>query len=328
MSADVQKRIALALLSLTLSSLVFVGLYESYRSRIYDQWKADFVDRGDWYGKLTVASQNETLMWEYRPHGRYGNLLTNGFGYRDEDYATPDKPEGVYRVAFVGDSATLGFGADYEDIFVRRFERWARQARPELDLQALNFGVDGYNTLQIEELLKRRVLAWDPDQVVYVMCLNDFDFEDAAAGKIRYFRKPRSFLLMKLTNAYRRITNLGYYDYHYGRNHDAVYAAIESMKERLDRQGIEFHVALLPTFAMSQPDFDAYPDAEIHERVLGFLAENGIPSIDLRSGFQRENGPPRRYAQDVWHPNALGHQVIAGQLRGLVDPSLEPGRRP
>ncbi len=62
-----------------------------------------------------------------------------------------------------------------------------------------------FHALQLRELLRTKVLAFEPDQVTYVMCLNDFDFTESSGRKIGYFRKPRSFLALEIEQRYRRL---------------------------------------------------------------------------------------------------------------------------
>ena len=124
-----------------------------------------------------------------------GDIKTNRYGFRDLDRESTAKPDGTFRIVFAGDSVTLGVGIPLETTFVRRFEMEANQMESQYRIQALNFAVDGYNTPQICEMIRSKVMSFSPDKVVYVMCLNDFDFELSSGDKILYFRKPRSFLL-------------------------------------------------------------------------------------------------------------------------------------
>ncbi len=149
-------------------------------------WKADFDSYG-WFGKLTVPSNNSNLMWEYKPYGRYEYIRTNRYGFRDYDYVSKDKPNDVYRIAFVGDSVTLGFTVRADDTFVNKFGVFTRELAPRAPIEGMNFEIDGFNTPQIYELIVSRVVAFSSDEIVYVMCLNDFDFKAASAKKIRYF---------------------------------------------------------------------------------------------------------------------------------------------
>jgi lysophospholipase L1-like esterase len=316
------KRISVALLSLIGSVLVVGGGYEWFESRRYDSWKADYQENGNWYGTMTVPSDNETMMWEYRPNWRFEKLHTNGFGFRDEEYQTTAKPDGTYRLAFVGDSATLGLRVEYEEIFVRRFDAWLHQKPLAMDAQALNFGVDGYNTLQIEALIRERVLDFQPDKVVYVMCLNDFDFDDAAGDKIKYFRKPDGFLMPRLERLVKRkLLGQSYYRFHFDKHRDEVFAAIAAMKRQLDQRGVEFQVVLLPVFPKRRPSFDDYPYTAIHDEIVAFLDHEEIPAIDLLGAFQASHRPPWDYSFDQWHPNPLGHEFIADRLQVIIDGS-------
>jgi hypothetical protein len=166
------------------------------------RWRASF-DNEVWIGTLTVASANPVLLWEYRPNAEAAGIVANRYGFRDVDYPTRRKPPGIRRVALLGDSVTLGTGVPPSETFVARVGALSKEkVRP---LQTLNFGVDGYNALQIRDLLTARVLDFEPDQVVYVMCLNDSDFTDSSGRKISYFRTPTSFLLLNLERRWRSV---------------------------------------------------------------------------------------------------------------------------
>ena len=175
--------------------------YEFYRRSEYERWRESFKRTALPNAGLTVASDNEILMWEYRPGSRYTMRRTGAVsqfdehGFRQMDSAPPGSAAATTRVAFIGDSLTVGFEVDADQTFVHVFESQRNRARPDGRVEALNFGVDGYNSAQVLELLKTRVLGFSPDLVIYVMCLNDFDFDGASGEKIRYFRPPRSFLL-------------------------------------------------------------------------------------------------------------------------------------
>jgi len=316
------KRIAVALISLIGSVLVFGGGYELFESWRDKRWRADYQESGNWYGSMTVPSDDKTMMWEYRPNSRFEKLHTNGFGFRDEDFQTAVKPDGIYRLAFVGDSVTLGLRVEYEEIFVRRFDAWLHEEPLATDAQALNFGIDGYNTLQIRALLSARVLEFQPDKVVYVMCLNDFDFDDASGDKIKYFRKPDGFLRPRIERLLiRNLLGRNYYQFHFGKHRDEVFAAILAMQELLDQRGVDFQVVLLPVFPKRRPSFDDYPYVAIHDEIMTFFDRNEISAIDLLGAFQASNRPPWDFSFDQWHPSPLGHDFIAEQLRVIMSGS-------
>ena len=315
----------LALASSLLTLGLFAAAYEGWQTIRYRAWRARYDNKG-WLGTLTVPSSDPVLMWEYRPHGSHRGIETNRYGFRDEDFESPRKPAGVWRVAFVGDSVTLGLGVAPEQTFERLCVKDAAALAPAITLQALNFGIDGYNTEQVAELARTRVPAFEPDRVVYVMCLNDFDRTDSSAEKIRYFRKPGSFLLEDLRVLERRVRGIEFHRYHYERNGAATLAEILAMKQAVASPATGFLVAILPVFFEGRHDFASYPLRDIHEAVRAFCDENGIAVVDLLPAFERAGGDAARYGLDPWHLSATGHELVARELTPLVLPA-DAGRR-
>ena len=296
--------------------LVLTGLFELYKNYTYYSWKEKYRETGDWSGNLTVASADKELMWEYRGNGEYRNIKTNRYGFRDYDYESTDKPDGTYRIAFIGDSVTLGYQVEYDRIFVRRFEAEAGRLSLPYKVQALNFSVDGYNTLQIYEMLMTKVLVFSPDKVVYVLCLNDFDFEDASSRKIRYFKKPVSFLADEIERAIKHacLRKKDYHFCHFEKNKHKVFQKIAAMRDELKKRSIDFDVVVVPVFEDSKENFNDYSFTQIHHEIRDFFVENKIEFIDLLDSFKEQAEAPRHYALDVWHLNTAGHQFVAQRL--------------
>jgi lysophospholipase L1-like esterase len=312
--------LGLLLVSSSLSVALLIGGYELYENIRYERWKSQF----DVIGWLTVPSPNPVLMWEYRPNGNWAELTMNRWGFRDRDYETPDKPADVRRIAFVGDSVTLGLRVAPEDVFVRRFEEAANRLDLGYTVQALNFSVDGYNAVQVHEMLRAKALPFAPDQIIYVLCLNDFDFEDSSGLKIRYFRKPKSFSLETLERVYRQriyqqLAGSDFHHYYFNKNRDVAFRSIRDMHDLAKQKGIGFHVVVLPVFPDTAPDFTRYPLRDIHREIGLFLSRNGIPHLDLLDAFAGESKSPAYFSHDIWHPNAEGHSLIARKtLEALI----------
>jgi lysophospholipase L1-like esterase len=320
--------LALSLASVAVTALVLAGAYELVAQVRYLRWRASFDNRG-WMGKLTVASANPVLLWEYRPHAEASGIVTNRHGFRDVDYPTPEKPAGIRRVAFLGDSVTLGMGVSFPETFVARVG--ARSREEGQALQALNFGVDGYNALQIRELLTARVLAFEPDQVVYVMSLNDFDFTDSSGRKIAYFRRPSCFLLQDLERRWRSLRGVEFYRYHFERNREAAFGAVGEMKEILEAREKALFIFLVPVFPDPPDDpsyFDHYPLRELHRDIRREADTRGLHIHDLLPAFRGDRPRPPRYSLDVWHLNEEGHRVVAEAILAVLSGPAARGHRP
>ena len=245
------------------------------------------------------------------------SIQTNNFGFRDKDFDLSPS-ESVYRVAFIGDSVTLGLRVDSEKTFVRAFERMAREAFRDSQYQAMNFGIDGYNTIQVGELLRTKVLQFKPELVIYVLCLNDFDFQDASGSKIRFFKKPASFLIEKIDLAMGRISTYKsdeeYHTLYYNKNKDIVFEEVKKMKSKLDEQRINFLVVVAPIFPQDLQNFHNYPVRQLHHGIVDYFDREGIEVLDLLSHFEETELAPNFYSLDIWHANEFGHTFIAEEI--------------
>ncbi|MEO1083015.1 MAG: SGNH/GDSL hydrolase family protein [Acidobacteriota bacterium] len=319
--AEPFKKLSLLVGSLTLSGVLLIGAFEVIQNVRYHQWRQNFKGTA-WLGTVTVPSENGTLMWEYRPNATHKRITTNDFGFRDALDRRLEKDDGTRRIAFIGDSVTLGYGEEEPDIFVRRFESALRERRPEQDLDALNFGIDGYSAPQIAEVLRRKVLPFSPDWVVYALCLNDFDFATSAGDKVRYFRKPKSFFLVKLEHLIRRVRGIDFHTYKFQKNRDDVFQELLDMRNLVRAEDVGFLVTVIPIFPVDVNSFAGYPHEEIHRELDDFATANGIEILDGLTAFRNAGGPPRAYANDIWHPNREGHRVIGEAIADVLDRQL------
>jgi len=114
------------------------------------------------------------LIYTHTPNSTeiYGNaeVHINSLGMRDREVL--DKKPDEYRILFLGDSVTFGWGVAEDQIFVRRLESilTKQMGRP---VHTFNSGVGSYNTETEWELLKRHGEKLDPDLVVLMYVPND-----------------------------------------------------------------------------------------------------------------------------------------------------------
>jgi hypothetical protein len=109
--------------------------------------------------------------------GQRVRIRTNSHGMRWPEVAR-EKARGVRRVAFLGDSFVFGCWAPTAETgFVGVFQRGYGGGR----IEALNFGVGGYGTLDEELQLREDVLSFAPDWVVVGLFTGN-DFRDTWLG--------------------------------------------------------------------------------------------------------------------------------------------------
>ncbi len=124
----------------------------------------------------------EFLQFELKPsldRTLFGKpFLTNEFGMHD-DPVTLEKSEGTFRIAVLGSSIDMGWGVSYQDTYVHQLQEWlnSHAARtglaPGRRFEVLNFGVAAYSPMQRLETLRTKVMAFDPDLVIYSATTND-----------------------------------------------------------------------------------------------------------------------------------------------------------
>ncbi|HVN39522.1 MAG TPA: SGNH/GDSL hydrolase family protein [Myxococcota bacterium] len=298
-------------------------------------------------------SDDPVLRYEYRPGLRaddahfdalHEGLTTNSHGFRDVELPV-EKPPGEIRVLALGDSTTAGNGIpELENTWPKRLER--RFAESGLgSVRVLNLGVGGYEPDQESRLLELRGLAFAPDLVVMLVCLNDLD-RNADGGIRRMLEQARSPEVRPPANPLElltRVSRLAFVVLHRARAlgfdvpiEEGV-AAIAPLPDernplaqglaRLARLAREHElpvvVALLPAF--DQP-FDHYRYAALHARMRATASRMpALPWIDLLPDFRGTGVDARRLGVDGLHPNRAGAALLAEILyRHLAARGLPP----
>src|SRR5262245_61019020 len=120
----------------------------------------------------------------------------NSHGYRDRDRAVR-KPQGVYRVAALGDSYTEARQVDMDKTFTSLAEEELNRRRccGQRQAEVLNFGIGGFGTAQELLLLRERVWKFDPDVIVLQFYAGNDLFNNHRALNISAPDKAPYFLL-------------------------------------------------------------------------------------------------------------------------------------
>jgi len=282
------------------------------------------------------------LRYELRPGSEVrAEVLykVNAEGLRGRE-TTVAKPAGVRRVAVMGDSIAFGYWVADEQGFARQLEAELRAAPGVGRVEVLNFGVPGYNLEQELETLRTKALAFAPDVVVVLFCLNDleglFSYElglvqerterrRSALGRVREWLVGRSRLFAwveyRLTELDARRSFVKAKDPLAGR----LYAEAVSEQRRalagqfavlhavLASRGILGMVAVVPVLGER---FDRYPYRELHRAVVETAQAESLAALDLLDCFSAYEFRDLRV--DVVHPSPLGHRVAAHAVRDAL----------
>jgi lysophospholipase L1-like esterase len=253
------------------------------------------------------------------------DVTINALGFRDEEFPLA-KPPGEYRVLAIGDSFTFAQGCRAEDGWTEVLEDLLAAERGG-PVQVMNAGFAGGGSWPQEYApwVLAHALAFEPDRVVYGMCLNDVsrDVPMLAHGKIYDDAAPAPWLggVSKLLNHLQRsrwraelqsrpVEDFGrWLDVEPARSTWAANrAAIRTMHDHLNAAGVPFTVAVFPMLSLFG---EGYPYAGLHRAVADFCAEAGIDTVDLAAPF---DGLDER---DLWvhpfdqHPNPAAQRLFA-----------------
>jgi lysophospholipase L1-like esterase len=126
-------------------------------------------------------SPNPRLGYELRPNTHD----INSDGFRGPEYTIEKAPD-VTRIAIIGDSIACGFGFKYSETYSALLSDLLNQDK-DARYEVLNFGVNGYGTVQIAERFKEKVLKYQPDIVIYGYWFNDFHNTGCADFEYPFF---------------------------------------------------------------------------------------------------------------------------------------------
>jgi lysophospholipase L1-like esterase len=300
-------------------------------------------------------SDDPRLRFELRPGGvaqAEVEYRVNALGLRGPE-TTLEKPPGVRRVAVLGDSIAFGYWVADERGFARQLEAELRAVPGGGRIEVLNFGVPGYNLEQEIETLRTKALAFLPDLVVVLFCLNDleglFSYElglvqerterrKSALGRVREWLVGRSRLFAWVE--YRLTELAARRSYVKAKNPLAgrLYAeALGEQKKALAGQLAVLHALVashgIPAMIVVVPvlgeRFDRYPHRELHRAVVEAAEAESLAGVDLLDCFSAYAFRDLRV--DVVHPSPLGHRVAAHAVRdalcarGWLCSSVAPG---
>jgi len=122
------------------------------------------------------------LGWRLHPH-RHGWFIAGGkrvpvhttpSGFRDREH-TLDKPDGVYRIAVLGDENSEAMSVELTQTWWWQLPARLQECgfQPSKLTEVLNFGVGGYGTAQEYVLLETTAMRYQPDLVLLQFSPND-----------------------------------------------------------------------------------------------------------------------------------------------------------
>jgi hypothetical protein len=274
--------------------------------------------------------EEDFLQFELQPlvqRNLFGQpFSTNSFGMHD-DPVMIEKPYGTVRIAVLGSSMDMGWGVRYQDTYINKLQDWldarAIHQRPLLPrrFEVLNFAVAAYSPLQRLETLRRKVLAFHPDLVIYSATTLDVRLMEIHLCdmlrknvdlKYEFLHEATSLAAIddedlrvdsegRMPNKDRLKSKLRPY---YWRLYDTTLGEIAA---ECRTANVPLLMVVIPRVGRADaPSLRAEPVA----RLKAIAAHHGLTLFDLSDTFDRVD--PVKLEIAAWddHPNALGHRRL------------------
>jgi len=259
------------------------------------------------------------------PARRWFALYTklNDMGCRDKNWSV-NKPDGVRRIAFVGDSFAYGWGIKnvndrFPDIIQSRFNK----KRPH-QAEVMNVAKPGWGTQKQIEPIKDMIDRYNVDEIVLCYVPNDIekllptkqDFNPTKPPTSGFFNLDSSCLMDYL---YRRIwlpripTVRVYHDWlAIGYADPKIWGfqqqQLESIIQRCRDRDITLRVVLLPFIMTTGQKYDA---VALHRSLDNFFKAMGVDVLDLLPAISNIDRKTLIVNQLDSHPNEKAHAIFA-----------------
>ena len=266
----------------------------------------------------------------------------NGDGIRDNPYPQ-QKPQGIFRIAAVGDSLTFGMAVDFGNTWPKQLEAALR--RMSIQAEVINFGVMGYDTTQMAELIESKVLTFSPDVIIIGYCLNDIGILSREGsvlsqyrgyheflttgiswldGLLSHFRLHRLFknrLYLKKTKTHtqpphfskdgHKVLQVGLRNFIIGAyNEPANRSRLEQSLQKI-RRLTEGKISVLLAIYPELNNFESYPYREVHSEVARLAKDFGFEVLDPLADFLKHDSRKLRVNYTNLHPNRAGNAVFS-----------------
>ena len=273
-----------------------------------------------------IYKPNGKLRYHYpdNPRGYFdeknevlGTINAKGFRGLDRSF---EKESRKIRLAFLGDSFTLGLGVRDEDTLPADVEHELQKNYGNVEV--LNFGVTDSDTSDQIKLLEKYVLEFKPDIVVIVLFLNDAN----RTATIEFLSRPwvftkirkHSYFINAFVGSIEKIIMSKKMIRHYREGfledspgYQSIKSALRKGKLLSSEHQFYFVVALYPLpFQLNE----RYPFRFIHQMIEDFCAAENIPFVDLFNAFLGKRDKEMWVHPTDQHPNEVAHRLAAREL--------------
>ena len=182
------RKVALALFASLLALLlceIILKITERPTASIRFQQDVGELDQLGMKRLAAIVENDDELFWRLAPNtslpradGPFFGVISNGQGLREDHPIPLQKPSQEFRVLFLGDSCTFGYGLEPSEGYVDVAEKLLQQRLGERPVECINAGVPGYTLFQGWQYWSTDGQHLKPDLVVVCFGGNDMSSWD------------------------------------------------------------------------------------------------------------------------------------------------------
>ena len=268
-----------------------------------------------------------TIFWELSPNlvpmEAGEDVWSNSHGFRSPEISQK-KPKDQIRVMVLGDSSAFGFKIKGEETFGAVLVRMLNEKYKGKNIRYINAAVAGYTTYQARIFMEERGWKFSPD--IIIIAFNDDgqqewkqDVERAPHPLLvpifRVLYKSNIYLSLKKIMLNSQIKRNAAFVKWPGHMQGKIRVPAKQLRYNIDTIMGEAKKRGSKVIVVSMPLQNRGGMRHRHEMKEG-AEKAGYPFLDFLKGFK--NYPAEEVFQDVMHPTAKGHKIIAEELYKII----------
>lgn len=252
-------------------------------------------------------------------------VRTNAFGFRGPEIAEKTPP-GVARIAFVGDSTTLGWGVTEQETFAAQVIADLKRRGRKVD--GFNLGVGNYNTTQELALFRDTGAKMKPDIIVLTYFINDAEPMPAYKQENWLDLNSAAWILFRyrVDSLKRQFGDLPDWKKYYRdlykpeaagwKETQRALGGFADVARELDAQLIVFN---LPELRELRP----YPFDDVTAKVRSVVESKGVTFVDMLPAVEKLDPPSLWVTVPDPHPNGRANSAFTSQMTKDILPLLD-----
>jgi hypothetical protein len=309
--------------------LLCAGLIELYTRHVIDDGVLYELEMWKYARDVKVRDLQPDLGHRHHPN-REAELMgttvrTNAMGFRGPEIATMAK-DGVARIAFVGDSITLGWGVAEQETFSHRVV--AELVRRGRKVDGFNLGVGNLNTTQELALFRKTGESLRPDIIVLSYFINDAEPMPSYPRESWLMLNSAAWVVLsyRIDLLLRQFGGLPDWKKYYRdlyapdaagwKKSEQAIAGFAQVARDIGAQLIVFNVPELR-------ELNPYPFADVTAKVRAAVEGQGLRFVDLLPTVEALDPSTLWVTVPDPHPNGRANDAFARQMTTDILPLLD-----